>query len=126
MSLSTLRRPGSATPVLRTGVIYASKQQVLSGNELNGSWTCTDRGTTIGTVTINGTTVKTADASGVSTAETLYFNDISTNTGLVAVNGAATSVVNGQAPSSGVILLPLSSSMFVVERDAAQSVASCR
>lgn len=116
----------SATPVLRTGVIYASKQQVLAGTELNGSWTCTDHGTTIGTVTINGTTVKTADTSGVSTAETLYFNDISTNTGLVAVNGAATSVVNGQAPSSGVILLPLSSSMFVVERDAAQSVGMCR
>ena len=113
-------------PVLRTGVIYASKQQVLSGSELNGSWTCTDRGTTIGTVTINGTTVKTADASGASTAGTLYFNNISTNTGLVAVNGAATSVVNGQAPSSGVILLPLSSSMFAVERDAAQSVATCR
>lgn len=116
----------AATPVLRTGVIYAGKQQMLSGNELNGSWTCTDRGTTIGTVTINGTTVKTADMSGASTAETLYFNDISTNTGLVAINGAATSVVNGQAPSSGVILLPLSSSMFVVERDAAQSVAACR
>ncbi|KWF33055.1 hypothetical protein [Burkholderia pseudomultivorans] len=116
----------ATTPALRTGVIYASKQQVLSGNELNGSWTCTDRGTTIGTVTINGTAVKTADTSGASTAETLYFNDISANTGLVAVNGAATSVVNGQAPSSGVILLPLSSSMFVVERDAAQSVAACR
>ena len=113
-------------PVLRTGVFYAGKQQVLSGTELNGTWTCSDRGAVFGTVTINGTTVKTADTSGASTAETLYFNDISTNTGLVAANGAATSVVNGQAPSAGVIVLPLSSSMFAVERDAAQSVGVCR
>lgn len=116
----------AATPVLRTGVIYAAKQRVLSGTEFDGTWTCTDRGTTVGTVTVNGTSVKTADTSGASTAETLYFNEVSTNTGLVAVNGAATSVVHGQAPSSGVILLPLSSSMFAVERDAAQSVAVCR
>lgn len=113
-------------PVLRTGVIYAGKQQVLAGTELNGTWTCTDRGMTVGTVTVNGTTVKTTDTSGASTTETLYFNDISTNTGLVAANGAATSVVNGQAPSAGVIVLPLSSSMFAVERDAAQSVGVCR
>jgi len=116
----------AATPVLRTGVIYAGKQQVLSGTELNGTWACTDRGTSIGTVAINGTTVKTTDSSGTSTAETLYFNDISTNSGLVAVNGAATSVVNGEPASAGVIMLPLSSSMFVVERDAQQSVATCR
>ena len=81
---------------------------------------------TVGTVTVNGTTVKTTDTSGASTTETLYFNDISTNTGLVAVNGAATSVVNGEQASSGVIMLPLSSSMFVVERDVQQSVATCR
>lgn len=113
-------------PVLRTGVIYAGKQQVLAGTELNGTWACTDRGATIGTVAINGTTVKTTDTSGTSTAETVYFNDISTNSGLVAVDGAATSVVNGEPASSGVIMLPLSSSMFAVERDAAQSVAVCR
>jgi len=33
--------------------------------------------------------------------ETLYYNNISTNTGLVAVNRAATSVVNGQARQRG-------------------------
>lgn len=116
----------AAIPVLRTGVIYAGKQQVLAGNEFNGTWTCTDRGTTIGTVVVNGTAVKTTDTTNTSTVETLYFNNISTNSGLVAVNGAATSVVNGEPASSGVIMLPLSSSMFVVERDSAQSVATCR
>jgi hypothetical protein len=43
----------------------------------------------------------------------------------VPVNGAAASVVNGEAASAGVIVLPLSSSLLVVERDAAQSVAVC-
>ncbi|MGM3277375.1 hypothetical protein [Ralstonia sp. 24A2] len=112
-------------PVLRTGAVYAAKQRVLAGTEANGSWECTDHGTLIGTVTFNGTTVQTADTSGQPTAETLYYNSISTNTGLVPVNGAAASVVNGQAASAGVIVLPLSSSLLVVERDAAQSVAVC-
>lgn len=112
-------------PVLRTGAVYAAKQRVLAGTEANGSWECMDHGTLIGTVTFNGTTVQTADTSGQPTAETLYYNNISTNTGLVSVNGAAASVVNGQAASAGVIVLPLSSSLLVVERDAAQSVAVC-
>lgn len=112
-------------PVLRTGAVYAAKQQPLAGTEANGTWECVDRGTLIGTATFNGTTVQTADTTGQPTAETLYYNNISANTGLVPVNGAATSVVNGQAASAGVIVLPLSSSLLVVERDAAQSVAVC-
>lgn len=112
-------------PVLRTGAVYAAKQQVLAGTEANGTWECMDHGTLVGTAAFNGTTVQTADTSGQPTAETLYYNNISTNTGLVSVNGAAASVVNGEAASAGVIVLPLSSSLLVVERDAAQSVAVC-
>lgn len=99
---------------------------MLSGIKLSGIWTCSDQGTIFGTVTINDTTVKTADTSGASTAEALYSSDINTNTGPIAVNGAATSVASGQVLGAGMIMLLLPSSMFTVEHDAAQSVGVCR
>jgi hypothetical protein len=110
--------------VMRTGVMYATKQQVLAGTELNDTWSCVDRGTAVGTVTINGTTLTTTLADGATDTETLYYNQVN-GTSLSPANGIVTSVVNGEAVSDGVLILPLSSSLFVVERDSTQSVAVC-
>lgn len=112
-------------PVLRTGAVYAVKQQALAGTEANGTWTCTDRGTAVGTVTVDGTTLTATPAGGGQTdTETLYYNQIN-GTSLSPANGMVTSVVNGESVANGVVLLPLSSSLFVVERDAQKSVALC-
>jgi len=109
-------------PVLRTGAIYAAKQQVLTGAELNGSWNCIDRGQAVGTLSISGTSLTATPAgSTANPVETLAYNNVDgdTPTQLTPTNGVVADT------TTGVLILPLSSSMFVVERDAQHSVAVC-
>lgn len=114
-------------PVLRTGAIYAGKQQILVQTVANGIWFCQDRGVQIGSIAIDGGRAQTADANGQNqTIETIYYNDINTGNSMVSVDGVATLVVSNQPVETGVLFLPLSSSLSIVERDAQRSVAVCR
>ena len=114
------------TPIMRTGLVYAVKQQALAGTELNGTWTCTDRGSSFGTVTVNGTALTSTVGGAAPINQTLSYNKgNNADSTWVSVNGIATAVVNGEAVSEGSLLLPLSSSLFVAERDGAQSVGIC-
>ena len=119
------RYGSSQTHIMRTGVFYAAKQKTLAGTELNGTWTCEDRGTAVGTLIAKGNVLSTIPTDGTaSDSETLYYNQVN-NTSLYNVNGVVTSVVDGDSVANGVLMLPLSSSLFVVERAHTQSVAIC-
>ncbi len=114
-------------PVLRTGVLYAVKQQTLTGTELNGTWACSDHGTTVGTIAVNGSTAQTTPVTtGVTQAESINYNNANDSSGLLAFNGFTTLVTNGDTNANGVLFLPLSSSLAVVEQNGTNSVATCR
>lgn len=117
------RYGNNSSGVMRTGAIYAAKQVALNGTEANGTWSCKDRSATIGTLTVNGTSLTATTTSG-SDNETLYYNQVN-GSSLVAANGIITSVVNGETVANGVLLLPLTSNLMVVERDEQESIAVC-
>lgn len=107
--------------VWRTGAFYAASQRQLTGTELDGSWTCAaaSGSKTVGFTAV-GTTMKTSD----NTTDTLHYNRIwsdSVSGNLLEWNGFVTDV-DGQ---SGTAMVPLSSSLAVVEVDSLSSLAVC-
>lgn len=106
-------RFGMSGGVQRTGALYAVKQQALKGNEADGTWECSYLGTTLFTVVANGTSMKATGTNGDSTSETFHYNKVVGTT----ANGFITSVAPGDNVTEGVVFLPLSSSLAVVELD---------
>ncbi len=111
----------------RTGVFYAVKVQQLNATDFDGSWKCSRYGQEFASLflkTTNGNTTNTVtDYSGYSEVENMLFNKV------VTQNGTTQTTVNGFAVSiggHGVNLLPLSSSLVVVETSNAYALAVCR
>ncbi|MFT5589433.1 MAG: hypothetical protein ACI9ZF_001608 [Bradyrhizobium sp.] len=111
----------STPSVLRAGAFYAVKQHPLGGHEADGKWVCSDRGTIVGTLSVNGTAVQATNTAGQISNETFNYNTALGS----AANGFVTSVANGGALADDVLFIPLSSSLAVVERDSVQSSAVC-
>ncbi|MEB0137633.1 MULTISPECIES: hypothetical protein [unclassified Undibacterium] len=114
-------------PVMRSGALYAVKQQALTGSELNGSWDCADAGTAIASLSVSGSVIQaTLLPSTTAATNNLSFNKVNDANNLFSINGFAVNVASGDSISQGALVLPLSSSLFAVERVAAKSVALCR
>lgn len=108
---------------VRVGNFYAVKSQTWAGNELDGTWKCqVSNGAATLTVNGNANAVVNPAEMPSSWVETLAYNRVNAaNGGLVAYPGFVTSVYGG----SGVLVLPLSASLFVVEKQSANGVAVC-
>ncbi|GIZ52232.1 hypothetical protein [Noviherbaspirillum aridicola] len=106
-------RFGTSGGVARTGALYAVKQQALKGNEADGTWECSYLGTKLFTVVANGNSMKATGTNGDSTSETFHYNKVVGT----SANGFITSVAQGDSLTEGVVFLPLSSSLAVVELD---------
>lgn len=114
-----------AGTVLRVGNIYAVKPTRLTGNELDGNYACSISGKDVATLTAAGTgTTITNLVSGKVTQEVLVYNQLSTTGQILNFNGVVSSRVPGESVNQAANLLPLSSSMFVVESDL--STGLCR
>lgn len=108
---------------VRLGNFYAVKSQTLKGSELDGKWKCQ---TTNGAanLTVNGTTnaIVNPTETPSSWTETLSYNKVNAANGaLISIPGFAVSTYEGQ----GVLVLPLSASLFAVEADSVHGVVMC-
>lgn len=108
--------------VRRTGGIYAVKSARLRGTELNGSYSCSIGGRDLGTAAASGNTLITTERVNgnlVVTRENLAYNQLIGFSVVANFDGVVTSRIPGEAISQAANILPLSSSLFVVEGDQA-------
>ena len=111
--------------VLRVGNIYAVKPTRLTGNELDGNYVCSISGVDIATLTAAGTGATITEfATRKTTQEVLVYNQLTTTGQILNFNGVVSSRVPGESVNEAANLLPLSSSLFVVEGD--RSTGLCR
>ncbi|WP_175888170.1 hypothetical protein [Burkholderia contaminans] len=110
---------------LTVGNLYAVKTQTLQGNEFDGSWLCSYFGQLVGTLKNSGTTINVTQ--GTSTwQETLTLNKVNGASAMYDFTGMANSTKNGENQlTSGVLVLPLSSSLAVVENDGQHAISVC-
>ena len=114
-----------AGTVLRVGNIYAVKPTRLTGNELDGNYACSISGKDVATLTAAGTgTTITELVSRKVTQEVLVYNQLTTTGQILNFDGVVSSRVPGESVNEAANLLPLSSSMFVVESEL--STGLCR
>ncbi|MGU4699138.1 hypothetical protein K6L09_20945 [Burkholderia cepacia] len=110
---------------LTVGNLYAVKTQQLEGNEFDGSWLCSYFGNLVGTLKNSGTTINVTQGSS-AWQETLTLNKVNGTSAMYDFTGMAVSTQNGQNPlTSGVIVLPLSSSLAVIENDGHHAISVC-
>ena len=115
---------------LRTGVFYAIKAQPqpLNASDFDGTWKCSKYGldgTTLVVKTSNGSTTNHVTSSDYDATENLVFNKVATSNGTsqTSINGFAVSVASN---GNGVNVLPLSSSLAVVDSDNGSALTTCR
>ena len=114
-----------AGTVRRVGNIYAVKPTRLTGNELDGNYACSISGKDVATLTAAGTgSTVTELVSRKVTQEVLVYNQLITTGQVLNFDGVVSSRVPGESANQAANLLPLSSSMFVVEGDL--STGLCR
>ena len=101
--------------VLRAGVFFGGKSVKLAGTEFNGTFICSRNSADIATVVVTGTnyTVKNALSSK---SGTLQYNKIISSNGQSAidVDGALIAKNNDELLSQASLVIPLSSSLAVV------------
>ena len=102
------------SPVLRTGIFFASKSAKLTGHEFDGNWTCDSRGGNTRILDVSGTSYSVAGGSTPKQG-TLMYNKV-TNDADVAVDldGAVIAQNNSESLNQASLILPLSSSLAVV------------
>lgn len=114
-----------AGTVRRVGNIYAVKPTRLTGNELDGNYACSISGKDVATLTAAGTgTTITKLVPRKVTQEVLVYNQLTAEGQILNFDGVVSSRVPGESVNEAANLLPLSSSMFVVESDL--STGLCR
>ena len=119
-----LNNSGAGT-VLRVGNIYAVKPTRLTGNELDGNYVCSVSGKDVATLTAAGTgTTITELAPRRVTQEILVYNQLTAEGQILNFEGVVSSRVPGESVNEAANLLPLSSSLFVVDGD--RSTGLCR
>ena len=116
--------------VLKVGGIYAVKPSRLAGTEMNGTFACSSHGEDAFTVAITGTSASitssssSSGATGSVTRDVLAYNQLAVADQILAFDGAVTSRTPGEAIGEATNILPLSSSLVVVEGDHATGL--CR
>ena len=111
--------------VLTVGGIYAVKPSRLVGTELNGTYACSIRGVEVANFTAAGTNATiTERATGRVTQVVVAYNQLAVTGQILPFDGVLTSRVPGEAISEAANILPLSSSLVVVEGD--RSTGLCR
>lgn len=114
----------TVAPIM-VGNLYAVKAQALQGNEFDGSWLCSYFGNLVGTLKNSGTTINVSQGSS-AWQETLTLNQVNGSSAMYGFTGMAVSTKNGENPyTSGVLVLPLSSSLAVIENDGKHAVTVC-
>ncbi|MCO8393909.1 MULTISPECIES: hypothetical protein [Burkholderia cepacia complex] len=110
---------------LTVGNLYAVKTQALQGNEFDGSWLCSYFGNLVGTLKNSGTTINVTQGNS-SWQETLTLNKVNGASSMYDFTGMATSTKNGENQlTSGVLVLPLSASLAVIENDGKHAISVC-
>ena len=110
---------------LTVGNLYAVKTQALQGNEFDGSWLCSYFGNLVGTLKNSGTTINVTQGNS-SWQETLTLNKVNGASAMYDFTGMATSTKNGENQlTSGVLVLPLSASLAVIENDGQHAISVC-
>lgn len=110
---------------LTVGNLYAVKTQALQGNEFDGSWLCSYFGNLVGTLKNSGTTINVTQGN-ISWQETLTLNKVNGASSMYDFTGMATSTKNGENQlTSGVLVLPLSASLAVIENDGHHAISVC-
>ncbi|WP_139352316.1 hypothetical protein [Burkholderia cenocepacia] len=110
---------------LTVGNLYAVKAQPLQGNEFDGSWLCSYFGNLVGTLKNSGTTINVTQGSS-AWQETLTLNKVNGASAMYDFTGMATSTKNGENQlTSGVLVLPLSASLAVIENDGQHAISVC-
>ncbi|WP_175912377.1 hypothetical protein [Burkholderia metallica] len=110
---------------LTVGNLYAVKTQALQGNEFDGSWLCSYFGNLVGTLKNSGTTINVTQGN-ISWQETLTLNKVNGASSMYDFTGMATSTKNGENQlTSGVLVLPLSASLAVIENDGKHAISVC-
>ena len=101
--------------VSRTGVFYGAKSAKLAGTEFDGNWTCSNSGSDIATLVVNGTGY-TVNARNASAQGTLQYNKIyvGASKSVVDVNGTLIVKNNAETLNDASLVLPLSSSLAIV------------
>lgn len=110
--------------VARVGNFFAVKAQTLSSGSADGVWKC-DTPSGLATLTINGTSasIVSPNENPSSWTETLTFNKVNSNNNtLVDLPGF---INTAGADNEGTVILPLSSSVAVIEHDSASRVGAC-
>ena len=111
--------------VLRTGGIYAVKPSRLTGIELDGNYACSINGVDEATFAAAGTSITiTNRATGRAGQEVLTYNQLAVAGQILPFDGTMISRVPGEAIMESANILPLSSSLIVVEGD--RSTGLCR
>ena len=116
---------GGTGTVLTVGGIYAVKPSRLTGTDVNGNYACSISGLEVATFAAAGTNVTiTERTTGKVTQEVLAYNQLAVTGQILPFDGTLTSRVPGEAIAEAANILPLSSSLIVVEGD--RSTGLCR
>lgn len=110
--------------VSRVGNYFAVKAQTLTDSSANGVWKC-DTPSGSATLTINGTlaSINSPNETPATWTEILSFNKVnSDNLSLVSLDGFMNMA---GANNQGSVILPLSSSIAVIEHSSASRVGIC-
>lgn len=117
-------------PVNRTGTAYLTRTPLLTAGALDGNWHCTDafNPSWHSDVTIRGLSLNWVDASAQTGTEQLYLNQVTNDAGkLLDLPGVITTVVQGGTlQNDAAIIQPVSTALFTVEREAANSLGMCQ
>lgn len=101
----------------QTGIWYLSEAKALSESAINGHWTCNQTGKTSNTLNITGTSATSNGQDPVSSAKLKYNNINHADNSWIAVDGFAAGGASIDPVSDYSMVLPLSSTLMVMESD---------
>lgn len=108
--------------VARTGVFYLSESKVLKENVINGNWFCSKGGAATNSLYIAGTN-GSGQGLGPVTAAKFSYNQVNhTDNSWIAFDGFAAGGATTDPVSDYSIILPLSSTLMVMESDLGASI----
>jgi hypothetical protein len=107
----------NAEGFLRSGVFYLTEAKPLSETAINGNWNCSQGGATTNALTITGTTGTSTGMGPVTSAKFKYNNLNHTDNSWIGFDGFAAGGASTDAVADYSAVLPVSSTLMVMEAD---------
>lgn len=111
--------------ITRVGAFYAVKPVKLAGNEFDGSWTCDSRGANTRMVDVSGSSYSVTGGTTPNSGTLIFNQVVNVQNQAVDLDGAIIAQNKGETLSQSSGILPLSTSLVVVEQGQGD-IAVCR